>query len=314
MASTIETKIEAYRNVRDVYCEFTLFLENFLSKLLNQEEIQYVDLQYRTKSIDSFEDKIHRKNHPRNPLTKFTDLSGSRIILYYPEDIKDVEDLIRENFIIDWENTVNKKEQLPENTFGYSGIHYIVLIPYSIRKENPDLDKYKSMKHEIQIHTLCQYAWSTIQRKIEYKSEELISPILSRKLARLCALLELADDEFQRIQQEELSELADYDLSTMSLQVYIRNSKTMKNICKKAWKNGILKMTSYEDKRSIEELIRTCSTNDIKKIRHLDTFLSSEHISDTYFQGMLDRHGNFRAGPLTLILLLLQEHMRAHDS
>jgi ppGpp synthetase/RelA/SpoT-type nucleotidyltranferase len=48
---------------------------------------------------------------------------------------------------------------------------------------------------------------ATLQRKIEYKNEGLISSKLSRRLARLSALLELVDDEFQEILNKEISEL-----------------------------------------------------------------------------------------------------------
>jgi ppGpp synthetase/RelA/SpoT-type nucleotidyltranferase len=77
-----------------------------------------------------------------------------RRVVYYTEEVQKVEDLIKENFIVDLENTINKIEQLPKNQFGYGGMHYVVSLPKE-KTDLPENDKYRQMKAEIQIHTLC---------------------------------------------------------------------------------------------------------------------------------------------------------------
>jgi ppGpp synthetase/RelA/SpoT-type nucleotidyltranferase len=64
----------------------------------------------------------------------------------------------------------------------------------------PDANRFKHLKIELQIRTVIQDAWSILDHKIKYKNS--IPQNLKRRINRLSALFEIADDEFLNIQKE----------------------------------------------------------------------------------------------------------------
>ena len=64
--------------------------------------------------------------------------------------------------------------------------------------------RYAGIQFELQIRTIIQDAWSVLDHKIKYKKS--IPQSLKRRINRLSALFEIADDEFLRINDEITSE------------------------------------------------------------------------------------------------------------
>jgi putative GTP pyrophosphokinase len=65
------------------------------------------------------------------------------------------------------------------------------------RKKLPEFKKFADFRFEVQIRTIIQDAWSVLDHKIKYKKS--IPPDLKRRINRLAALFEIADDEFFNI-------------------------------------------------------------------------------------------------------------------
>jgi hypothetical protein len=55
---------------------------------------------------------------------------------------------------------------------------------------------------EVQVRSVLQHAWAAISRKLDYKVATQAPIVLRRRLFRLSALLELADDEFAGVRDE----------------------------------------------------------------------------------------------------------------
>jgi putative GTP pyrophosphokinase len=81
-------------------------------------------------------------------------------------------------------------------------IHYLVKI-------NPDrtrLAEYESFSNaivEIQVRTILQHAWAEIEHDIQYKSATTIPSEIRRRFMSLAGMLEIADREFQTIQDAD---------------------------------------------------------------------------------------------------------------
>ena len=101
----------------------------------------------------------------------------------------------REIEITDKSNQLEKTE----DKFGYKSLH-LQLVLKSRLKEIPEAAKFKNIKIELQIRTVIQDAWSILDHKIKYKKS--IPQNLKRRINRLSALFEIADDEFLSIQKE----------------------------------------------------------------------------------------------------------------
>ncbi len=72
------------------------------------------------------------------------------------------------------------------------------------RSSLPEYSKFKDISFELQVRTIIQDAWSILDHKIKYKKN--IPTELKRRINRLSALFEVADEEFLRIKGETKNE------------------------------------------------------------------------------------------------------------
>ena len=72
------------------------------------------------------------------------------------------------------------------------------------RKKLDEYKKISSQSVEIQISSLIQHAWSSLDHKIIYKKEK--SPEIQRAIERLAALFEIADSEVIRLRDETIKQ------------------------------------------------------------------------------------------------------------
>ena len=161
----------------------------------------------RTKSFDECISKFKRKYLPlikpeensydiRNLLT---DMIGIRAICFYSEEVYEIrrslKKIFRETEITDKSNQLEKTD----DKFGYKSLH-LQLVLKSRLEGVTEAHKFRNIKIELQIRTVIQDAWSKLDHKIKYKKS--IPQNLKRRINRLSALFEIADDEFLNIQKE----------------------------------------------------------------------------------------------------------------
>ena len=161
----------------------------------------------RTKSYDECISKFKRKYLPllkpeesnfeiRNLLT---DMIGIRAICFYSEEVYEIRRSLKKYFR---ETEITDKSTQLEKTddkFGYKSLH-LQLVLKSRLEGVAQAHKYRNIKIELQIRTVIQDAWSALDHKIKYKKS--IPQNLKRRINRLSALFEIADDEFLNIQKE----------------------------------------------------------------------------------------------------------------
>ena len=195
-------RIELLKVINE-HTSFTTMLYELMKSLLETLDVKYHTIECRTKTIESLEEKVGRKNI-KDTQKEITDISGIRIILYYVEDIDKVVDLVKNNFTIDERNSVNKANLYNSNEFGYLSVHYIVTLD-SKRNILPEWKYFSKLKAEIQIRTVLQHSWASISHELTYKKSYEIPKELERKLFRLAGLFELADEQFLKIKEEHNS-------------------------------------------------------------------------------------------------------------
>jgi putative GTP pyrophosphokinase len=108
--------------------------------------------------------------------------------------------LIRKEFQIDLENSIDKRQQTA-NEFGYRSLHLVSQIDES-RLKLTEYKKYSEIKFEIQIRSILQHAWAEIEHDLGYKSKSSLPNNTKRSFNRLAALLESADIEFDRLKKD----------------------------------------------------------------------------------------------------------------
>ncbi len=202
------TASENYERVRENYSAFSSQIEKILDEAFKQKQIKVQNIEYRAKTIESFGIKVvlpseADSNEPKykNPLDQITDLAGVRVITFFPKTVDEVSEIIKHEFkvieIEDKTDLLAKQEKL-----GYASVHFVVQLNSS-RENLSEYAKFKGMKAEIQVRTVLQHAWAEIEHDIRYKSVETIPLFIKRRFMTLAGLLEIADREFQLIQEED---------------------------------------------------------------------------------------------------------------
>jgi len=184
-------KMPIYEKLGDNLCES-------IELILQAAKIDNLKVYYRIKDVDSFIEKIERKNYTK-PFEQTEDICGIRIICYFQKDVEIINGILKKE--IDVKESQDKEDLLEINQFGYRSYHLIASIPTSWQK-TPNFRNLKGLKAEIQIRTVLMHAWAEIEHKLSYKKKSHIPDQIKRKLFRLSAKLEEADEQFQEIKEQ----------------------------------------------------------------------------------------------------------------
>jgi len=185
-----EALIQQYRERLPLFKQLSQQVYDQLCQMFREQDIELNSIEYRIKTEASLIGKLERKGDKYHTLYNVTDLVGLRIITFYTDDVDKVAAIVKGLYVIDWDNSVDKRKLHQLDSFGYSSLHYICHL-----KEGPLSD----IPFELQIRTALQHVWSAIEHDIGYKSSVKLPPEYRRQFSRLAGLLELADCEFGRL-------------------------------------------------------------------------------------------------------------------
>lgn len=166
-----------------------------LKTFLEDANIPFLEIYYRVKKFDSFFEKIDRKGYD-NPFEEIEDICGIRIICYYNSDIEKIDEIINNEFSVLEQQ--DKSDLLGLKEFAYRSNHYIVKVNDSWFAA-PNYRKLEGLKVEIQTRTILMHAWAEIEHKLNYKSDAQVPDKFQRKLFRLSAKFEEADEQFEEL-------------------------------------------------------------------------------------------------------------------
>lgn len=176
-------------------------LERLIRRLLEAEGIEVHDVSHRVKERDSCERKLQKSAEPGRELHSLTDLLGLRIITLFSDQVDKVAKVIESEFSIDAARSVDKRTSLDPDRFGYLSLHYIATLSEA-RQSLIEYRSHSGIVFEIQIRSILQHAWAEIEHDLGYKSSVQLPRNMRRRFSRLAGLLEIADDEFERLQSD----------------------------------------------------------------------------------------------------------------
>ena len=288
-----------YARQRPLQEEFTRRLTDLLQTLITHRSIEVHGIESRTKTIDSFREKMMRETKDYSqPLDQMTDLTGVRVIAYYNDDVDAISRLIEDEFNVDRANSMDKRQTLEPQEFGYQSVHYVIHISSS-RSRLTEWRRFKTLRAEIQVRTVLQHAWAAISHKLAYKREADIPGELQRKLFRLSALLELGDDEFASLRDQthalskEISRQIeqgnqDINLDLISLREYLATAAETTSLIRYATQAGFqVDHSNLEDISS--DLLRMLRVLGVTTVGELDNVLQrSESWAKQYFEHLIE--------------------------
>ena len=230
--------LEDYRRQRDDFVKLGDVAHQMLVDIAKELGLTVLAVEHRVKEERSLAGKLERKGDGYNTLDDITDILGCRVVCFMSDEIDQIGKKVEEKFVIDWENSSDKRALIKEDSFGYLSLHYICSLPFGDKWPEEICGK----KFEIQIRTILQHAWSVIQHDIGYKSDFGVPREINRQFARLAGLLELADDEFVRVRDNmvgytedirnriKTDDADDVVINMISLNEYVLHNKKMQGL------------------------------------------------------------------------------------
>jgi len=264
-----------YLRRRGYFEDLASVVKRILDESLTARGITVHSVQARAKAPESFARKAETPSEGRTgpkypkPIDEITDLSGVRVITYLPSVLAEVDALVNEQFRV-VERSDKGMALRDTDRFGYQSIHYLVTLSEA-RTALPEYAPYKSAITEIQVRTVLQHAWAEIEHDIQYKSSVVIPSEIRRRFMSLAGLLELADREFQSIQDAdkaltevaranvERSDFHDVEITPDALKAYL--DKTLGPDARIAawnynWAARLLKKVGFITLEQLDQCIR----------------------------------------------------------
>ena len=220
-----QAAVSDYLRVVGFYSELATSAKRIADEALKRRGIQVHSIEARAKDPSSFGRKAAKpsKNDPNrpmysNPIEQITDQAAIRIITFFPRTIEEIDEMLRSEFSV-IEHFDKGESLIEEERFGYQSVHYLITLN-PVRTSLPEYEKFGTAKVEVQVRTILQHAWAEIEHDIQYKSSVTIPRDIKRRFMSLAGLLEIADREFQAIQDadRDLTERAENLISAGELQ------------------------------------------------------------------------------------------------
>ena len=232
--------LEDYRKQRNDFVKLGDTVHSMLDDMVKEMGLTVLTVEHRVKTEKSLAGKLERSGDYYNVFDDLMDILGCRVVCFLSDEIDKIGKKVEETFVIDWENSSDKRALIKEDTFGYLSLHYICSLPFGDKWP----DEICGKRFEIQIRTILQHAWSAINHDIGYKSEFGVPRDISRQFARLAGLLELADDEFVRVRDNMMEytedirrriitdDADDITINMISLNEYVKRNQKMQGLIK----------------------------------------------------------------------------------
>lgn len=168
--------------------KYERFVDHVVVILRNEFQDPGMQIYGRPKEIDSLLKKLILK--PAKTYETLTDKAGIRVIVKFTEDVDIVGGFIEQRFSDHKKD--DKRAGLKIDQVGYQGIHYDIKLNAAEASGN----EFDGLWAEIQVRTLAQHLWSDMSHELGYKPHVKVPDVMLRRLNRLSALIEIADDEF----------------------------------------------------------------------------------------------------------------------
>ena len=196
-----EMILDEYREKMPLYEKIKTIILDKLRACLEENHILVAGLEARIKTEKSLTGKLELKGYKYRTIDDITDIIGARIITFFSDEVDIISALVEQMFVIDWENSVDKRKMHEIDRFGYMSLHYICRIPETMYKDSA-MPQINNVRFEIQMRSTLQHVWANMQHDMGYKTDVEIPVEYQRNMSRLAGMLELADEQFSRIRKE----------------------------------------------------------------------------------------------------------------
>lgn len=320
-----EDLVREYQADEQVYGKLGGVVSLLIEELLRLEGVVFHSITHRAKGVESLRKKVGRPEKSYKSLAEVTDLCGVRITTYFSGDVDKVANVIRGEFLIDSENSTDKRVDLAPDRFGYQSLHYVAQLGVN-RSALPENAKFSKMKFEIQIRSILQHAWAEIEHDLGYKSSIEVPRLIKRRFARIAGLLEVADQEFEAVRQELASYGDSVDglilaspegvhLDLLSMKSFYASSPVFKGLDEDIARNAGVKLDDDID-ASFSGLLEKLESVNVVTVHQLATLLAEKRSSIVSFakEWLTDPAGDVSPGISIFYLLYVIQAPRGVEA
>ena len=177
-----------------LYGEFSDRIQNLVQNLIERDDIEI----YKIEAITKTPEELLKGMSGRVSPSSFGDVSDFvivRALLRFPEDVGKVERIISEEFTIDTKRSTPGSTLDDPFRFGYPAAYYTLSLSEK-RSALREWAKYKGLLFQLDIRTMLQEVWAAVLPKVNVNVDSVTKRKMERKLIRIAALLEEADEGF----------------------------------------------------------------------------------------------------------------------
>ncbi len=279
----VDRFLKKYDKMLPVYNEMVEVIQEIFENEIENREYRLQSIDFRIKTKGSLSKKIHDKGRKYQRLSDITDVVGVRVVTFMEDQVDIAAEKIKEFFVVDEKNTIDKRKALDPRSFGYLSLHYVVSFPLEEKYK-----KFRGIRFEIQIRSLLQHTWATIEHDLGYKSRIGIPDELIRSFSRVASLLELADKEFVNIKQDLIryeekvhnsikqgkNMPSDSPLNNITIRYFMENNIILNNLFRDILAELNLKEEVREE--APVEIIKLLNYFKLKRIGDLETILQTK--------------------------------------
>ena len=275
-----------YEKVMGLYEDFAKSIESVLSSCIEAEGVMAYSITSRAKDPEFFERKAAQPSPANplvakydNPMEQILDKAGVRIITYFLSTVDKVSEIILDQLEV--LETETKTSSEPDR-FGYQSVHY--LVKYSKARDTlPEYRRFAGLVAEIQVRTILQHAWAEIEHDIQYKAVATLPHRVRRRFGALAGLIEIADREFQAIEDEnqairretrrkvDLGQLDQVEITGDSLRAYLdRKYGTDGRMSDYSyrWTASLLLRLGFANLAQVDDCIRNYNGDQISRLAY----------------------------------------------
>jgi ppGpp synthetase/RelA/SpoT-type nucleotidyltranferase len=191
--------LEYRANLRK-YAGAAHFAEGLVRDALRDQNFYVHQISARAKDPDSLLRKLRKKEYD-DPATELTDQIAVRVITYYLDQVDPIVEHLTKSFIVG-SQPVDKRRELNVREFGYRSVHLVVQARLK-GMEGPTAEPLRDRWFEIQVRSILEHAWAEIEHEVVYKSGVDYPDDVLREFAAIAAQLEVLDQRFLALRQEE---------------------------------------------------------------------------------------------------------------
>ena len=218
--------MKKWKKEKPLYEKVNLYIQQKLNDELNKRNIRF-KIQFRIKDDLSLRRKLLIKGYTEEQYDKISDKSGIRIICSYISDLDIIAEIISELFLVI--KFDDKRATDEPNWIGYQAIH----LDIKPKSADSDLKKqFLDLTTEIQIKTALQTAWGDNNHDLTYKNIVDIPIEIKRKINLLNAIIEVADNEFDKIYHDvkKIDLLSEFSLLFLLDDIFMKNFNLKYNV------------------------------------------------------------------------------------